>query len=679
MRTDRFTLSVLVTFLAPTLTAAVRAEAPLGTAFVYQGQLKQSGLPVSGNLDMEFRLFDAPALGNQVGNPVTLGSVDVTNGLFSVTLNSAGEFGSGAFNGNERWLQITIDAVILTPRQEVTPAPYSVRAREGAGGPHALNITSSGDVGIGTTNATAKLHVAGTTLLNGVTTIANGQRIRSEVAGGARMLGSQGNTPASPAIGFMGSGVDDGGGGNGIYRPAANVMAFATGSTERMRITSGGAVGLGTTSPGAKLDVNGAARTTTLEITGGSPLQQPLVGWGDDNFDQITVPNGSFTVVAAGQYHGVAIRNDGTLAGWGLNDDGEINVPPGTFTAVASGGQFHSLAIRSDGTLAAWPPGLLETEPIPAGTFIAVAAGFRHSLAIRTDGSIVGWGHNDFGQINVPPFGTYAAVATGESHSLAIRTDGTLVAWGSDPCGLSNVPPGTFTAIAAGGCHSLAIRSDGQLFGWGRNNDGQTSVPPGTFIAVGAGHAHSLAIRTDGTLVGWGDNDSGQTDVPPGTYVAVAAGRSHSLAIAADPTPGGYALRLSSDSALKPGTNTWTIFSDRRLKKNIKPLPDALDRLLQLRGVTFEWLDGSRSGGGGTQLGLIADEVQAAFPQWVGRDLNGYQTLTIGGFEALTAEAVRELRSEKDGEIAALRSQLAESQARLAALEAALGKLEGRR
>ena len=224
---------------------------------------------------------------------------------------------------------------------------------------------------------------------------------------------------------------------------------------------------------------------------------------------------------------------------------------------------------------------------------------------------------------------------------------------------------------------------DGTLVGWGSNIAGQTNVPIGTFTAVAAGLWHGLAIRTDGTLVGWGNNDQGLINVPTGTFTAVAAGLYHSLAIRTGPTPGSFGLLLATDSAAKPGSNTWTSWSDRRLKGNIQPLTGALDRLLALRGVTFDWLDATRGGGRrGVQMGLIADEVENVFPQWVARDPSGYQTLTVSGFEALTAEALRELRKEKDAadgkleeQNAELRAENAELQARVDALEALVGKI----
>jgi hypothetical protein len=73
-------------------------------------------------------LLDAAIAGNQVGITVTLDNVSVTSGLFSVEL----DFGNGAFGGGARWLEIAVRPgasigayTVLSPRQEVTPAPYA--------------------------------------------------------------------------------------------------------------------------------------------------------------------------------------------------------------------------------------------------------------------------------------------------------------------------------------------------------------------------------------------------------------------------------------------------------------------------------------------------------------------------------------------------------------------------
>ncbi len=130
-----------------------------------------------------------------------------------------------------------------------------------------------------------------------------------------------------------------------------------------------------------------------------------------------------------------------------------------------------------------------------------------------------------------------------------------------------------------------------------------------------------------------------------------------------------YRLQLSVDSAAKPGTNTWTIASDERLKKNIKTLEGALDKMLRLHGVTFEWKEPEKQGNlTGEQMGLIAQEVEKVFPQWVKTDAQGYKDLTVGGFEALTAEAIRELQLENDE----LKAKNIELEARIKAIETKL-------
>jgi hypothetical protein len=100
-------------------------------------------------------------------------------------------------------------------------------------------------------------------------------------------------------------------------------------------------------------------------------------------------------------------------------------------------------------------------------------------------------------------------------------------------------------------------------------------------------------------------------------------------------------------SATKPGGGAWGTPSDVKLKKNINPLQGVLDKLLRLRGVSFEWKDPQQCGNlTGTQMGLVAQEVAGVFPDWVEQDADGTLNLFIRGFEALTIEAFREIKQE---------------------------------
>ena len=49
----------------------------------------------------------------------------VSDGLFTVQL----DFGAAAFNGDTRWLEITVNGTLLTPRQRVNATPYAVQTR----------------------------------------------------------------------------------------------------------------------------------------------------------------------------------------------------------------------------------------------------------------------------------------------------------------------------------------------------------------------------------------------------------------------------------------------------------------------------------------------------------------------------------------------------------------------
>ena len=114
-------------------------------------------------------------------------------------------------------------------------------------------------------------------------------------------------------------------------------------------------------------------------------------------------------------------------------------------------------------------------------------------------------------------------------------------------------------------------------------------------------------------------------------------------------------------SAGKPGGGSWSVSSDARLKKNVEDLDDALETLLALRGVSYEYKDPEAIGElAGERLGFIAQEVEQVIPDWVGEKADGYKHLTIRGFEALAVEALRELSADNDELRAALEAKDAE-------------------
>jgi alpha-tubulin suppressor-like RCC1 family protein len=264
-------------------------------------------------------------------------------------------------------------------------------------------------------------------------------------------------------------------------------------------------------------------------------------------------------VAAAGYYHSLIIKSDGTLLSWGKNESGQLGIGSMVsrttptvvgigFSAVAAG-LLHSAAIKSDGSLWTWGgntngqlgDGTTTARNVPAkigSDFVSVAVGQYHTLAIKADGTLWAWGANNYGQLGdgttiqrtsrVLIGSNFRFVSAGANFSLAIKTDGSLWAWGqNDPFGslgdftstnrLSPVSIGArYSTVSGGGSFTLAIKTDGALWGWGNNwygmlGNGEGGVEHNDprqvgfgYSKISAGGGHVLALTPTGTLWAWG-------------------------------------------------------------------------------------------------------------------------------------------------------------------------------
>ena len=215
----KFWLIVMLLFLLCQGTIS-KAE-PVVTAFTYQGRLVDANQPDEGYYDFQFKLFDGPTDGNQVGITVDVNNVDVIDGSFTVELDFVGNDAAEPEpqplglnykrvwgDGEARWLEIgvrpalilmggpepdplpLIGFTILSPRQKIMPVPFALYALSsgtssvpGVGGSGTDNYIAKfidpntignsgiyeadgGNIGIGTINPAYPLDIAGAVNLN---------------------------------------------------------------------------------------------------------------------------------------------------------------------------------------------------------------------------------------------------------------------------------------------------------------------------------------------------------------------------------------------------------------------------------------------------------------------------------------------------------------------------------
>lgn len=125
----------------------------------------------------------------------------------------------------------------------------------------------------------------------------------------------------------------------------------------------------------------------------------------------------------------------------------------------------------------------------------------------------------------------------------------------------------------------------------------------------------------------------------------------HSLGIGTAPTAA--ALTVQGNSIFNGGnisvggnisaTGTITATSDRRLKKNISPLKNSLEKVSKLNGVSFNYKKDADHIP--KELGLIAQDVEYVFPEAVKKDERGLRSVNYMGLIAPILEAIKELNS----------------------------------
>jgi hypothetical protein len=435
--------------------------------------------------------------------------------------------------------------------------------------------------------------------------------------------------------------------------------------TRGIFVDNTGNVGIGNTSPTSLLDVTGQITTNSIKgQTAILSIRSPL----DIEF-MIDSEN------SLSDYAYFELFNGKRTGLWYINEDGDMRVAGKSFlmgdvgigtytpsTKLDVAGTVNATAFIGDGSgltgisSGKWSDGIGGAIFYNAGNVgIGTAApSSRLHIEDNTSGDLIMKIHN---LDNTGSERLYFGTSTG--------LDAGMIVWGSNHASypgkwrfLNNKTSGHYDWLT-GGSIKMTLDNEGKL---GIGNDS----PEGKLDVRSSSELATAEIRNSRSSdVAYGvnvvANGTGGTKHYAGRFNA--SGATENFSIYADginsksyfggnvgietKTPS-YTLHVVGSAAKTTGIY-WTNISDRNLKENIKPIEGALDRLTRLQGRTFKWKDAAElNAAEGTHIGLVAQEVEEVFPQWVGEDNQGRKQVTLEGLEAVTIEAIKELKAENE-------------------------------
>jgi hypothetical protein len=258
------------------------------TAFTYQGQLNQSGLPASGVFDFQFRMYGTSTGGEELTVAVRE-AVVVANGLFKVEVGSDGSL----MNGRDLWLEIAVRPsgsadtfTVLSPRQKLTALPYAVFAQEAPWSLIGMAVGFAGDVEnvqpvSGSTRTlpdVEPIQATGFKTTDSGRMTDRGTSVILEAAALTQITtfwGTTGNAGTNPTINFLGT-MDN------------QALEFRANNIRRLRLEPNGSIAAGSR---AKLN---SAHTGAILFTD------------SQNFDFVSAAANEFAVRATGGFRFIA-------------------------------------------------------------------------------------------------------------------------------------------------------------------------------------------------------------------------------------------------------------------------------------------------------------------------------------------------------------------------------------
>ncbi len=365
--------------------------------------------------------------------------------------------------------------------------------------------------------------------------------------------------------------------------------------SEKMRVTAGGRVGIGTSNPD---------RPLTLEGNAGTYLNVRDKGDPGGPYEVLLGADAGGGVVSTMTNHDLQLRAGGNATQVMIKANGNVGV--GTNTP------------RSDLEVQTAAPGKLG----PTITLTNPSGGGGAA------GSV------DFNTYAPPPTGTY-----NPSSRIAAVDDND---YSNSLVFLTNKPGAPNNGLVE------RMRLTSNIGDYVMEVAGRVRLRQGTYSSAGM-WLFQTTPNNDRAFVGMASD----------TQVGFWGNTGAAWGLAMDTTTGNVGIGIQTGAPAAKldvgGAVHATAFpasSDERFKTNVQPITNVLEKLEKVRGVSFEWNELYESMGRSThrrEIGVIAQELEPHFPELVSAwDEEGHRAVDYGRMTAVLLEAVKELKTQND-------------------------------
>jgi Chaperone of endosialidase len=526
-----------------------------GTAFTYQGRLQNNGSPVNGLYDFRFRLGADPQGNNYVGSAYLTNGVGVSNGLFITTM----DFGPGAFNGSNYWLEVDVRTngaggyTALSPLQALTPTPYAILASNLSGVLPAAQLGGT----IASANLPASPTVSGTVTAgafagNGASvTNVNAQALNGLNA--TNFWQTAGNGGTASGVNYLGTADNQ----RLVVKVYGQEVVRYEPTTDTPSIVGGYAGNTASGLEGVTIAGGGTAIGTQPNVVGGvahfgtigGGYNNTALGYGAGVFaGSVNIAGGNFSLVGEGQfntnwgnyavigggmYNSISSNSDDSLIGGGFNNVIQTNCP----ASVIAGGTNNQIQLTNKWSAIGGGSGNI-IQPYSQGCNIG--GGENNLIATVNYDSSIGGGLNNLIDTNanvsviaggwhnwIQPYTSYSFIGGGASNTVQVGQSYNFIGGGI----YNNAGSGGWTVIGGGQANTANARYSAVLGGYMDAAVGTNAAVVGGYnnYAYGAGAfigggINNVVMADDGTVAGGSYNRIDYNNFSPNSGEAFIGG-----------------------------------------------------------------------------------------------------------------------------------------------------------